>query len=154
MAVSKELTQSQADKLMRMEKRQENSKEYWFPGPGQKYIVPLISVQHNENFSLDLYKGKMVLKMNSQSWTSQNRTSQNVILARLDFGGRPHTNPGGEKIECPHLHVYRENYGDKYAQTLPSEHFSDLKNPRKIFLDFLLYCRISEVHINEPLPYP
>jgi hypothetical protein len=34
---------------------------------------------------------------------------------RLDLDGPPHRNPDDEEIPWPHLHVYREGYGDKWA---------------------------------------
>jgi hypothetical protein len=36
-----------------------------------------------------------------------------VVLVRLDLGGAPHRNPFDEEIGVPHLHLYREGFGDK-----------------------------------------
>ena len=65
-------------------------------------------------------------------------------LVRLDFGGPPHTNPDGEEISTPHLHVYRENYGDRWAIPLPEEQFNDLADTWTTLQDFMGFCQITE----------
>jgi Family of unknown function (DUF6978) len=52
-----------------------------------------------------------------------------AIPARLDFRGAPHRNPDDEEIPCPHLHLYRESYGDRSLMPLPAEQFSDGGDP-------------------------
>ncbi|HEY7442131.1 MAG TPA: hypothetical protein VH701_06920 [Vicinamibacterales bacterium] len=33
--------------------------------------------------------------------------------------GAPHRNPDDEEIPCPHLHLYREGYGDSLGDAAP-----------------------------------
>ncbi len=44
---------------------------------------------------------------------------------RLDLDGPPHRNPDGVEVPCPHLHVYREGFGDKWAMPAPAELVQD-----------------------------
>jgi len=66
-----------------------------------------------------------------------------VILARLDFGGAPHRNPDSEEIACPHLHLYREGYGDKWAVPLPTEIFTDINDFERTLDEFMKYCNVA-----------
>jgi len=50
--------------------------------------------------------------------TYQNRGRAVVVLLRLDLKGSPLRNPNDEVIPCPHLHIYREGFGDKWAYPL------------------------------------
>ena len=42
----------------------------------------------------------------------------------------------------PHLHVYREEYGDKWATVLPAGVFSDPSDVWRTFEEFLAHCNI------------
>jgi hypothetical protein len=66
------------------------------------------------------------------------------ILARLDFGGPPHRNPDGEEIPCPHLHLYREGYGDKWAVPIPVDRFPNVNDLWLTLQDFMDYCNVIE----------
>lgn len=66
-----------------------------------------------------------------------------VTLVRLDFGGAPHRNPDDVEVSSPHLHVYREGFGDKWAIPLPPI----FTNPMDAWLtltEFMRYCNIAE----------
>ena len=63
---------------------------------------------------------------------------------RLDVNGAPHRNPDGETILCPHLHIYRENFGDKWAYPLPLGKFENLDDLHRTFDDFLAECNVVE----------
>jgi len=64
------------------------------------------------------------------------------VLLRLDLGNKPHTNPDGEKINGPHLHRYREGYGDKFAIPLPLDLFTSPDDPYVTVQEFMKYCHI------------
>ena len=117
------LTQTEADALIAMEKRRINDERWDYPVLGGSISVPLISADRKENFILDVSRGKI----NLAKGTYQNRARQVVVLVRLDFGGQPHRNPDGEELESPHLHVYREGYGDKWAVPVPTGAFPNLR---------------------------
>ena len=74
--------------------------------------------------------------------TYQNRARQIVVLLRLDISGTPHRNPNGEKVLSPHLHIYREGLGDKWACPVPSDRFEDLNDVNQTLRDFMKYCNV------------
>ena len=105
------LTQEEADKLMAMEKRGADERDWLFPPPGERVAIPLTSLGKRENFMLDVTRAQIRLT----KATYQNRARAVIILMRLDLDGAPHRNPDGEEIPCRHLHIYREGHGDKWA---------------------------------------
>ena len=118
------LTQAEADRLIAMEKKAVDQREWTFPGPADRIVVPLISGDKRENFNLDVTRYQIKLT----KATFQNRARVAIILCRLDIDGAPHRNPDGEEISCPHLHVYREGFGDKWAVAAPGDRFPDTSN--------------------------
>jgi len=118
------LSQSEADALIAMEKIRINEQSIDYPIFGGRISVPLISRNKRENFILDISRGKIDLLKG----TYQERARQVVILVRLDFGGQPHRNPDGEEIPSPHLHIFKEGYGDKRAEMIPTDRFSNTPN--------------------------
>ena len=61
--------------------------------------------------------------------TYQNRARQAIILMRLDLDGPPHRNPDETEIPRPHLHIYREGFGDKWAIAEPVERYRQPPGP-------------------------
>jgi len=111
------LIQAEANALIAMEKHRANEERTDFPMGGQSVVLPLQSDDKREQFLLDLSRGRIdLLKVKMQ-----NRGRQVVVLVRLDLGGAPHRNPDDEEIPVPHLHVYREGYGDKWAVPVPAD---------------------------------
>ena len=102
-------------------------------------IVPLVSPDKRESFILDVSRGRIDLKKG----TYQNRARQVVVLVRLDFGGPTHRNPDGVEIACPHFHVYREGYGDKWALPVPADRFPNLGDLWVTLEDFMRYCNVT-----------
>ena len=96
------LTQDEADKLMAMEKRAADEKEWLFPPPGERIAIPVTLLDKRENFILDVTRAQIKLT----KATYQNRRGAAIILLRLDVDGPPHTNPDGVEIPCPHLHTF------------------------------------------------
>ena len=66
------------------------------------------------------------------------------MLVRLDFGGKPHRNPDGEEIASPHLHIYREDFGDKWAHSVPADSFPNTQDAWRTLNDFMRFCNIVE----------
>ena len=142
------LTQSEADALIAMEKHCVENNSWNFPSFGGKICVPLVSSDNKESFLLDIYRSRIDLKKG----TFQNRGRQVVVLVRLDIGGHPHRNPDGEEIGCPHLHLYKEGYGDKWAQPVPANVFANIDDQWKSLYDFMEYCNVKKVpDINKEL---
>jgi len=136
--MSLELTQQEADLLLAMEKMRIDDQQHLFSGINSSLRIPLISQDGREEFSLDIYRGKIELLKN----TYQNRARNTVVLARLDIGGSPHRNPDGQEIGCPHLHLYKEEYGDKWAFAIP-DNFTNASDAWQSLQDFMNYCNIT-----------
>ena len=47
------------------------------------------------------------------------------------------------KIAAPHLHVYREGYGDKWALPVPTDRFRHVGDVWATLEDFLRFCNIT-----------
>ena len=133
------LTQQEADALLVLEKYDFSSNEYKFPYLGGSLRLSLQSMDKKESFNLDVTRGYIAL----EKITFQTRARKAVILVRLDIDGSPHRNPDGEEIDCPHIHLYREGHGDKWAYPLPDELKSVLDNPYDLLDKFMDYCHIA-----------
>ena len=134
-----DLTQREADELLAMPKRRLTDMKHTAMG-GQGIMIALASMNRREAFDLGIWKSQAILYKGSYRMKGRSV----VILARIDFGGPPHRNPDGVDVPCPHLHLYREGYGDKIATALPADRF---KNPADIWLlldEFMDYCNIIE----------
>ena len=134
-----DLPQTEADRLMSLEKHAINQKPWSFPDFGGKISVPLTTKDKRENFYLDINRGK--IKLNRTSY--QNRARVCVTLLRLDYNGPLHMNPDGSEIPCPHLHIYREGFGDRWACELPDKSFRVSNDVVIILDDFMNYCHIK-----------
>lgn len=134
-----DLTQAEADALIEMEKHRVNDDQTNFPMGGESVAIPLQSVDRREQFLLDLSRASI----NLSKVKMQTRGRQVVVLVRLDLGGAPHRNPDGEEIPVPHLHVYREGFGDKWAFPVPSDGFRAVADVWTTFEGFLQYCNVT-----------
>jgi hypothetical protein len=132
------LSQSEADAFIAMPKVRTDETEWAFSGAA--LAIPLTSEDRRTNFFLDLSRGRISLAKGKY----QNRVHQSVILVRLDFGGAPHRNPDGVEMTCPHLHIYREGYGDKWAFAVPADKFSNISDTWATLEDFMRYCTITQ----------
>lgn len=134
------LSQSEADALIAMEKIRVDEQSFDYPSFGGRVSVPLISRDKREKFVLDISKGRIALLKG----TYQNRARQVVILVRLDFGGQPHRNPDGEEMSSPHLHIFKEGYGDKWAIPLPEDKFPNTSDMWQLLEEFMRFCKVTE----------
>lgn len=135
-----QLTQAEADALLAMEKHRIDDSPHSYPLFGGRLTVPLLSPDRREQFFLDIVRGRIDLS----KVTYQNRARSVVILARLDIAGPGHRNPDGAEIPCPHLHLYREDYADKWAIPAPSIAFSDPSELWQTLEDFMRYCNVTK----------
>ena len=129
-----EVTQAEADLLLAMRKFATNNDIIELPDHGVRQI-PLTSEDRRQQFTLDIRRAGLGLIKG----TYQNRTRHIVVLARLDIGGAPHRNPDGKVISCPHLHLYREGFGDKWAIPIPNlfTRPNDMWQSLYDFMDFI-----------------
>lgn len=133
------LTQEEADTLFGMAKYPGSEDAFDFPSLGGRIKVPLISYDSRESFILDVNRKRISLCL-----TTQIRARTNCVLARLDFGA-PHQNPDGSVVGSPHLHLYKEGYGDKWAYMVPDGMLSDGDNAWQVLLDFCKFCHIVRI---------
>ena len=133
------LTQADADALLAMEKHRADDTAYEYPSLGGGLRIPLQSADKRELFTLDVTRSQIKLTKG----TYQNRARGVATLARLDFGGAPHRNPDDQEIDCPHLHLYREGYGDRWAVPLPAARFSDAGDPWLLLLEFMQFVNVT-----------
>jgi hypothetical protein len=134
-----EIPQVEADTLIAAEKHRVNDKIWRFSAPGERLSIPLISADKREHFMLDVSRSQIKLT----KATFQNRARQAIVLMRLDLDGPPHRNPDGSEIPCPHLHIYREGYGDKCAISAPADRYSNTLHLFSTFEAFMAHCNIT-----------
>jgi hypothetical protein len=132
------ITQIEAEKLMTMDKCALDEKEWTFPVPGDRISIPLTSVDKRESFMLDVTRAQIKLT----KVTYQNRARAAIILMRLDLDGPPHRNPDDAEISCPHLHIYREGYGDKWAIPAPPKTYANTADLLVTLDTFMRECKI------------
>ncbi|MCY3574558.1 MAG: hypothetical protein OXG92_12490 [Chloroflexi bacterium] len=135
-----DITQEEADYLLKMEKQRVDAAAIPFPLHGQQIVLQLQSLDLRENFLLDLSRGRrQELRVKLQT-----RARVVIRIARLDLGGRPHRNADGTVVQAPHLHLYREGFHDRWAIAPPSDKFSDLEDLQVTLDDFMRFCNIVQ----------
>jgi len=138
--MTSDLKQAEADALLQMPKFRADEMTHRFPDPGGKCTAELRSEDARELFLLDLNRSAISLT----KITYQTRGRISLVLARLDLDGAPHRNPDDEEVPSPHLHLYREGYGDKWAYPVPSEAFSNLSDRWETLLAFMNFCHVVQ----------
>ena len=133
-----DLTQNEADALIAMEKHRVDDAQIDFPVAGERRTIDLLSSDKRERFILDISRASIKLT----KATYQTRARQVVVLVRLDIDGAPHRNPDGQEILCPHLHIYKEGYGDKWAVDATAEGYT---NTSDLFTTLLTFMQKSNV---------
>jgi len=133
------LSQIDADTLLEMEKFCKENQLYFIQGGNDRYAIPLFSEDGHEEFYLDIYRGRIDFLRGKY----QTRVRQSEVLVRLDFNGSPHRNPDGQEIPCPHIHLYREGFGDKWAFPIPDS-FSNMTNLATTLDEFMTYCNVVD----------
>jgi hypothetical protein len=120
-----------------------------FPGPTESIQHELKTEDGRESFLVDVNrKGRIELT----KCTFLNRYQVSEILLRLDINGPTHENPDGEEVPCPHLHIYREGYADKWAFPIEPDKYGDPTDLVRTFRDFLRYCNVMNTPaIQRPL---
>ena len=78
---------------------------------------------------------------------------ENCSPLRLDYGGPLHRNPDGEEIPCPHLHIYREGYGDKWAVPIPTQDSPNIHDHWQTLQDFMRYCNPLQTNLKSRKGY-
>ena len=114
------------------------------------YERALLSLDRREEFLFDFERGRR----NRARLKYQTRGREVVILARLDLDGPAHRNPPdsphrpGQRLPCPHFHVYTENFEDRIAYAPADVHglnLRDAANGLFCLEDFLRYCAVQPI---------
>ncbi len=135
------LTQQRADEVIGMPKRCTDTSPIDFPLLGEAIQLELKSLDDRESFLVDVNRrGRIKLS----KCTYQERYEVVDVLLRLDVGGPPHVNPDGEELPCPHLHIYREGFADKWAEPAPPD-FTNTNDLPITLEHFLKYCKVENV---------
>lgn len=137
------LTQTEVDSLLQLIKTLLTAGPISFPSPGKHISLHAVSVVGNENFTIDVNRKGGSIKVTK--CTYQTRYTNSQILLRLDVDGPDHRNPDGEVIPCPHLHIYREGYGDSIAYPLVGHISTDPHDLAQVLIDFLRYNNINNI---------
>lgn len=147
------LLQQDADFFFSMEKFPVEVKEFQFPSSGQKLSIDFVSSDKREKFLFDIYRGSI----NISKITYQNRVRKAFILRRLDLDGPKHINPetdtvpfsflepyNGKEVPTPHLHIYVEGYGEKWA--IPANVVFKMENNDifEMMELFFRYCNVKQ----------
>src|SRR5713226_9391985 len=136
------LTQAEADRLMALVKRLVDRATILFPLPGDIRQLQVKSEDGRESFLIDVNrKGKV----KPSKCTYQERYGVIEILLRLDVDGPTHDKPDGGEVPCPHVHIYKEGFADKWAYLLPAGQFTDTTDLVKTLREFLEYCNVQDI---------
>jgi hypothetical protein len=136
------LTQDKVDQLIAMPKKLVETAMIEFSLAGAAKQFDALSEDGREAFVFDVNRrGKLKLS----KCTYQERYAVVEILVRLDIDGPPHVNPDGADVPCPHIHVYKEGFGDKWAYPLPAGAFSNVNKLEVTFVEFLRYCNVKQI---------
>lgn len=154
-----DLKQSIADEYFKLEKVPFENKynNITFPTIGNSINVKLFSEKEAE-FYLDIKNSMSNRILCLKKITFQNRYLKTYTLRRIDLGNKPHKNPKINfkindlldkynvcLIKEPHIHIYVEGFGDKWAIPLTEiENFKNNQNNEYILLkQFVEYCNIK-----------
>jgi hypothetical protein len=142
------LDQPTVDALLALDKLLEQGGPITFPTAGAAEVLEVKSTDGREAFLIDINRRGRI-KISKCMY--QERYNVVEILLRLDIDGPLHENPDGTEAPCPHLHIYKEGFGNKWAQPIPA----DFTNPTDLIVtlrEFLRYCRVQNIpNVNRPL---
>jgi hypothetical protein len=143
------ITQNEANRLLHIAKEFAETDPLEFStSHAMNFHRALVSVDRRERFMLDVERGRR--KRTRLKY--QTRGREVIILARLEIDGPDHINPPGaphrpgERIPCPHIHLYVEGFEDRVAYSLNEVSDLQIKDPSNgllTFEDFLRFCGLQ-----------
>ncbi|RKD20999.1 hypothetical protein BEP19_15055 [Ammoniphilus oxalaticus] len=136
------LTDKEAKQLFEAIKDLVENKPIDFPQLGDSIQLDVVSTFDNDRFIIDIQRKGQI---NIKKCTYQTRYQRVVPLFRIDIEGPPHQNPDLEIIPCPHIHVYREGFGDKWAYPLDEYIDTEASDLGRVLFDFLKYNNIRNI---------
>lgn len=136
------LTDREVERLIAVTKHFVERTVINFPGFGCSLEREVCSDEGHDDFLVDVNRRG---KVKRTKCSYQERYAVTDIIFRLDIDGPPHTNPDGAWVPCPHLHVYKEGFADKWAYPIDTMQFTDTNNLTKTFREFLHHCNIHDL---------
>ena len=107
----------------------------------QKWTRKLQAVDTADTFLIDFYRGKL----NLAKFTINSRYQGSIVLARLDSRGT-HKNPDGKIIQGPHIHIYQQDYGEKFAYSLSTHGFKEpIPSIKHTIVEFLAFFNVTHI---------
>lgn len=135
------MTQQEINTLIAMEKRIIHpSSIITMPDPTKCRAFNLCSIDRTKNFIIDINR-KTKTYVAPYKYAYQKRYTIDIILLRLDIGGRGHTNPDGTEVPEIHMHIWKVGYKDFWAKAVPGI-FPDVNNLPETMKTFLQYCNV------------
>ncbi|WP_404989330.1 DUF6978 family protein [Clostridium culturomicium] len=139
------LSQIESELLLDMDKEFEDKSSIQIKSERTKIQKKILSIHSKDEFILDIDRNS--INLSKIKYQSRHKRT-NTILLRIDTaGGGRHLNPDGEFIPCPHIHIYKEGYGDKWAYPLDENIFTDPSNPSQLLQDFLTYFNVKKIPV-------
>jgi hypothetical protein len=123
------LTQIQAQTLIEALKEAVRKTPFTWEA-NTRYDEPLIAIeQDGVEFILTLNRNPFEIRLHLRT------RMDNIGLCRIDAAPY-HSNPDGTELRnTPHMHVYREGYGDKWAEPIDWYNADDPQATLERFLD-------------------
>ncbi|MBD3920479.1 hypothetical protein H8B09_17080 [Paenibacillus sp. PR3] len=135
------LTDPEARRLLDAVKTLVSANKINFPSLQSYITLEASSSQTSDRFQIDIQRKTL----NVKKCTYQTRYKKSINLLRIDIEGPAHPNPDGTEIPCPHIHIYREGYDDKWAYPLSSEIITDPNDLVQVLINFLEYNNINKI---------
>ncbi|GIP34203.1 hypothetical protein [Paenibacillus sp. J2TS4] len=135
------LTDLESRRLLRALKNLIDTNPIVFPTVQAYITLEAYSTETNAKFQIDVQRKSL----NVKKCTYQTRYKKSINLLRVDIEGPPHLNPDGTEIPCPHIHIYKEGYDDKWAYPLEAKMVTDPSDLVQVLIDFLEYNNIDNV---------
>lgn len=136
------LTKAEFDELHKLDKYLDvDENGIIWPDKGKKISINCYSLDNKEQFEITINSSKIKVS----KVTYQQLYRDKTILFRLDTSGPRHWNPDGTFVEGPHIHIYKEGYGDKWAYPLEQYISTNPSDMIVLFCDFLSYINIIDI---------
>ena len=137
------------------EKKSYITESFVFPNHNQEVKLDAIGDTSRTKYFVDINRKSYQI---TKKVTCQNRAHTSVVLMRLDYLGRDHTNPDNQRLSGTHIHIYKEGFGVSWAYTLDDPFLQTLNSDfdlnlfktddiTKLFDAFSVFCRF----INRPI---
>ena len=133
------ITQLECDHLISLKKEFEDLVTPVPLGPSPiKWTRTINSIDTHDTFLLDFNRGSMEIRR----YTFNKRFRQTIILIRYDNDGR-HTNPDGTQFSGPHVHLYGEEFNDKFAYPVSVIGVDPADDMDIVLKKLLIYCNVK-----------